>query len=132
MKPTLYTIGHGRQTMEAFLGKLRAAGVRVVCDVRTRPQSRWAPQFSRAALQAALEAAGIRYDYHGLTLGGLPPEGFLNHHGTPAYRGAIILLCERATAEATAIMCAETDAAKCHRSQIAEDAAAAGFAIVHL
>ena len=48
---------------------LRSAGVQTLIDVRRFPGSRRHPQFTRAALAATLQEAGIAY-VHEVELGG--------------------------------------------------------------
>lgn len=57
---TLYTIGYERQSIEAYVDALVAAGVTVVVDVR---QTAWSYKrnFSKVPLARALAAAGIDY-----------------------------------------------------------------------
>ena len=54
----------------AFVGLLKAHGVRLLVDVRTVPRSRHNPQFDKESLPASLATAGIKY-VHMPGLGGL-------------------------------------------------------------
>lgn len=56
----LATIGYERAGVEDFVATLKAAGVRVLIDVRAVPWSQ-RPEFRQAALRATLAAAGIGY-----------------------------------------------------------------------
>src|SRR3546814_5151704 len=58
---TVFTIGHSSHTAESFAGLLQGQGVECLADVRSQPASRFAPQFSRAALEGGLAGAGIAY-----------------------------------------------------------------------
>jgi len=61
MSKAVYTVGHSNRSFEEFLGLLRAYGVKVVVDVRSRPKSRWAPWSVRGTLAWLLEREGIGY-----------------------------------------------------------------------
>ena len=56
----LYLIGYEKSGLAEFLATLGAAGVKTLVDVRDLPLSRRAG-FSKRQLQAAVEAAGMRY-----------------------------------------------------------------------
>ena len=60
--PTIYTIGHGRQSLADFLGLLRRHEIEFVCDVRSVARSRW-PQYNGAVLAEALGEHGIGYEH---------------------------------------------------------------------
>src|SRR5712691_7792223 len=82
----LFTIGHSNITVEQFLELLGRHEVEVLVDVRSAPYSRYCPQFNAAALQRAVEAAGLRYSFAGRSLGGKPAEESLRgDYGTPDY-----------------------------------------------
>ncbi len=108
----IFTIGHSNQAAERFVGLLQQHGVRLLVDVRSAPASRFAPQFSRAALMRSLQDAGIEYRWFGQTLGGKPraPER--------VFDGGISELLEAAGHLPTAIMCAERDPRMCHRTHL--------------
>jgi uncharacterized protein (DUF488 family) len=69
---TLYLIGYEKSGLAEFLATLAAAEVKTLVDVRDLPLSRRAG-FSKRQLQAAVEAAGMRYLH--LRALGTPPEG---------------------------------------------------------
>src|SRR3546814_4329774 len=71
---TVFTIGHSSHTAESFAGLLQGQGVECLADVRSQPASRFAPQFSRAALEGGLPGAGIAYRWLGAALGGRPRD----------------------------------------------------------
>jgi uncharacterized protein (DUF488 family) len=68
--PPLYTIGYGAREIDAFIDVLRAYEIVYLIDIRSRPYSRYKPDFSKEALAGHLEEAGIRYVFMGDTLGG--------------------------------------------------------------
>ncbi|MEX0611682.1 MAG: DUF488 domain-containing protein [Pirellulales bacterium] len=124
-RPTLYTVGHSNHSEEKFLDLLRQHGIEVLVDVRSRPSSRYNPQFNDSNLQRALEAAGIRYLFMGEELGGRPEEQeLLDEEGRALYHrmaesagflSGIERLQRGVSEHRVAIMCSEEDPAICHR-----------------
>ncbi|HZF09413.1 MAG TPA: DUF488 domain-containing protein [Thermoanaerobaculia bacterium] len=65
----IYTLGHSTRPLAEFLALLGENGIRLLTDVRRYPASRRHPHYSRQALEASLQAAGIDY-VHEPDLGG--------------------------------------------------------------
>ena len=144
---TLYTIGHGAATLDAFAGWLEAAGIARIVDVRRYPASRRHPQFNAAALAEALAARSIAYS-HAEDLGGRRvPRPDSNNTGlrNDGFRGyadwmeqqpfaiALDVLLGGAARTPSAVMCAETPWWKCHRRLIADAAELLrGVPVIHL
>jgi uncharacterized protein (DUF488 family) len=143
---TIWTVGHSTRPLEAFLALLGAFGIRAVADVRRFPGSRRHPQYGRDALAAALAAHGIAYRWIP-ALGGRrnprpdsPNTGWRN----PAFRGyadytasaefaaGLDELLALARGAPTAIMCAEAQWWRCHRSIIADVLRVRGIEVVHI
>jgi len=59
---TVYTIGHGRHPFDYFLALLNRYNIKVICDVRSAPRSRW-PQFNERVLAEALRQHNIGYEH---------------------------------------------------------------------
>ncbi len=133
-RPAVYTIGHSNRRIEDFLALLQAHGVKKVVDVRTIPKSRHNPQFNQDELKKSLARAGIAYR-HLKNLGGLRhalPDsvntgwrnlsfrGFADYMQTEEFDFGIELLEGIARKQPTAIMCAEGNPWRCHRSLIAD------------
>jgi uncharacterized protein (DUF488 family) len=146
-EPTIFSIGHGTRTFEAFLELLRAAGVERVVDVRTAPGSRRHPQFGKDALAEALAAEGIAYDWEGRDLGGFrkpKPDsrhvairnagfrGYADHMETEAFRTARDRLIDTSRDTPTAYMCAESVWWRCHRRMLSDSLLVAGCHVLHL
>ena len=121
----VYTVGHSTQPYESFLGLLRRHGIEVVADVRSVPESRWSPQFSRDVLKPALRAAGIRYVFMGDELGARSPdpacyEGkkvvFSRLAAKESFHRGIERVIEGAAQFKVALMCAEKEPTDCHRT----------------
>jgi uncharacterized protein (DUF488 family) len=140
----VFTIGHGVRPIGELIETLEGVEVRTLVDVRRFPSSRRNPQFSRAALRAALEQAGIGY-IHALELGGRrsgePGEerypcirvaafrSYAARMGTDGWQQA---LASALAEPAPCFMCAETLWTRCHRRLIAELLVARGETVVHL
>ncbi|HEY8963408.1 MAG TPA: DUF488 domain-containing protein [Alphaproteobacteria bacterium] len=120
----LWTIGHSNQPIDRFIGLLALYGIEDVYDVRSKPYSRFNPQFGRDRLQTALRHAGIGYVYMGHALGGHPEDPCCYQNGklsyalqarTPMFRSGLEILRSDAATKDIAIMCAEKDPLQCHR-----------------
>ena len=124
-QPTIFTIGHSNQPIEAFIELLRANSVEVVADVRSSPYSQYATQFNAEQVKAAIIAAGIKYVFMGHELGGKPAGSeFYDGAGyvlywrlaqSPAFLAGIARLLKGIRNYRTAIMCSEENPAECHR-----------------
>ncbi len=128
----IYTIGYGARDVDAFLAALQANQVRYLIDVRSRPYSRYKPDFSKDALSAHLENAGIRYVFMGDTLGGQPADescyvdGKVDY-GRVAERPFFLKGIERLQEAhrqqlAVALMCSEGKPEQCHRTKLIANA----------
>ncbi len=144
---TIYTIGHGNRTIEAFIALLAGAGIECLVDVRAYPASRRHPQFAREALERSLAEAGIRYVWEGVSLGGRRQavansphlalkepafRAYADHMGTPQFREGAARLVSLANASRVAVMCAERLPSECHRSFISDYLVARGGQVGHL
>ena len=47
---TIYSIGHGNKKIEDFIGELKSFKIQFLLDIRSKPYSKWNPQFNQAAL----------------------------------------------------------------------------------
>lgn len=128
----LFTIGYEKAKPDEVLGELKRAKVDLVVDTRAVAASR-RPGFSKRALAAELDEAGIAYIH--LQKLGTPPEGreaaragnfntlwhiYDKHIETPeaqAALGELIALVK--SGKRIALLCYERDANECHRSRIA-------------
>jgi uncharacterized protein (DUF488 family) len=141
---TIYTIGHSKHAWPAFLSLLRRSAISLVADARSRPYSRWSPQFNRETLARALEGAGLSYRFMGDALGGRPSDPSLSDPGQdhpnygrmaqlPVYQSGIDLLLDLAAIERVAVMCAESDYRRCHRHWlIAQTLLERGVQVLHI
>lgn len=130
---TIYTVGHSNHEPDIFLQLLRLARIEILVDVRSNPNSSWAPFAKRQNLQELLKSASIKYLYMGDTLGGHPsdPECFDPQTGKTDYQliqqkvsfqEGIIRLLNGCKEYRICLMCAEENPAHCHRSLLVGDA----------
>jgi len=70
----IYTIGYGAREMDDFIAVLKSHQINFLIDIRSKPYSRYKPDFSKHALERKLQAQGIRYVFMGDTLGGQPED----------------------------------------------------------
>jgi uncharacterized protein (DUF488 family) len=108
----LFSIGHSNHPGPGFLALLAQAGIAVLVDVRSRPASRFCPQFNRRALESALAAAGIEYRFRGAELGGRDPLPDADPRFGSAMRELLALARERDAA----MLCSEREPERCHRA----------------
>lgn len=140
----LLTIGYGgERSSEEFVNLLQRYGVRYLVDVRTKPFSKFRPEFSKDAIAAILRRSGIAYVHMGDTLGGLPSDLTCYTDGKVDYskvrerdwfvRGLERLETGWREGHRIAIMCAELEPDRCHRSKlIGEALAARGVLLGHI
>lgn len=120
----LFTIGHSALPIDEFTGLLTNAGVKIVCDVRSSPFSRFAPQFNSQPLERKLAQAAISYKFLGKALGGRIDISSCYVNGridyslvekTGLFKNGVAELLRIAQDAPTAIMCSEKDPLNCHR-----------------
>jgi uncharacterized protein (DUF488 family) len=143
---TIYAIGHSTRSLEDFVEILQAHGVTLLADIRTVPKSRHNPQFSLESLEQELPRHGIQYR-HLKELGGLrkPREdsintgwenasfrGYADYMQTPEFETALGNLIELAGEQRVAIMCAEGNPFRCHRSLVADALTVRGVTVLHI
>jgi uncharacterized protein (DUF488 family) len=143
---TLFTIGYEGATVASFLDALRAAGVRLLVDVRALASSR-RPGFAKTALSANLASIDIEYLHlRGL---GTPADGraaaragrhdemkriFLERMTRDVAQEELERLAEIIRGgRPVCLMCFEADPSHCHRSLVVEALQSlVSFDVVHL
>jgi len=141
--PTLHTLGQGARSLDELISALQAHRIEYLLDVRSSPYSKFRPEFSREALEAALKARGISYVFMGDTLGGQPRDPDCYTDGKVDYAkvrqqsffrsGLDHLRKTHDQRMRAALMCSEGRPEQCHRSKmIGEALAAAGIPIRHI
>lgn len=126
---TIYSIGHGNKKIEDFISELKSFKIQFLLDIRSKPYSKWNPQFNHAALDLELKNNGITYVFVGDTLGGLPEDrSCYDYDGKVVYdlikekdffkQGLERLTTANAKKINLAIMCSESKPEECHRSKL--------------
>ena len=120
----IFTVGHSNHSLEHVLQLLAGAEITAIADVRSKPHSRWSPQFIKETLASALGKNDVAYVFLGRELGGRPDDPALLRNGKPDYdamsrtetfRAGIERIIEGAKTHRIALMCAERDPIDCHR-----------------
>ncbi len=139
--PAIFTVGHSTLSIEAMIELLRMNHVDLLVDVRTVPRSRHNPQFSREAISESVALAGIEYR-HEAALGGFRHplrdsangawrndsfRGFADYMRTSEFNESLDSLLTATHECRIALMCAEGNPFRCHRSLIADAIAARGL-----
>lgn len=124
-KRIVYSIGHSNVSLAGFAKRLVAYKIDRVIDVRTKPYSRWCPQFNKDQLAYALAELDINYDWRGSSMGGKAVN--------VGYDEAIQWVFDRAEYENIVVMCSEGNYRKCHRfTMLTPSFEALGAEIVHI
>ena len=126
MPRTVYTIGHSNHAQADFLKLLADHAIGVVCDVRSRPFSRYNPQFNSDELKAVLSENGTAYLWLGKELGARSDDPGCYEAGkvqfdrlakTAIFRQGLARVQEGiAKGFRIALMCAEKEPLDCHRT----------------
>ncbi|MFO1363493.1 MAG: DUF488 domain-containing protein [Burkholderiales bacterium] len=146
MSLTVWTIGHSTRPRADFLAVLQRYRIEALADVRRFPGSVRNPQYQRAALAAALRAAGIEYVALPALGGRRRPAAASPHTAWrhPAFRGyadhvdgdefaaGLFELLMVARGLRTAVMCAEILWWRCHRRLIADVLVSLGACVIHI
>jgi uncharacterized protein (DUF488 family) len=145
---TIYTFGHGTAGEIELAALIRAAGLKMVVDVRSVPKSRahphvwadrmalWVPDLAAAAYQWCPALGGFRKphaDSPNVSLRHPSFRGYADYMQTPEFAAALAALVEEAEPRRTAIMCSETLWWRCHRRLVADALVLArGIDVAHL
>lgn len=140
----VYTIGHSNRPVGHLIYRLKQHGVRVLVDVRSKPFSRYNPQFNRHDVAESLREAGIPYVWLGHALGGVPDDPALKTRGRPDYEKirksqdyqaglADLAMGLESPVTPMALMCSEQDPSGCHRRRlVGADLLERGYEVVHI
>jgi uncharacterized protein (DUF488 family) len=126
---TIYSIGHGNKEIQSFILELQSFGIGYLLDIRSKPYSKWNPQFNQAQLENELNKNNIKYVFVGETLGGLPNDrSCYDYNGKVVYdlikekdffkEGLKRLITANDKKINLAIMCSESKPEECHRSKL--------------
>jgi uncharacterized protein (DUF488 family) len=142
----IWTIGHSTRSIDDFLELLRVNQITRLADIRTIPQSRRHPHFSRPALETRLRAEGLTYR-HFPDLGGLRKprpdssnggwqnqsfRGYADHMLTASFSTGLDELMRFGEPGRTTVMCAEAVWWRCHRMLVSDALTARGVAVEHI
>ena len=125
----IFTIGYGAREIADFTAVLQANEIAFLIDVRSKPYSRYKPDFSKQALERHLNENNIRYVFMGDTLGGMPDDpDCYDKDGKVVYEwvaqkdfyqdGIGRLQTAYQQGLRVAIMCSEGKPENCHRSKL--------------
>lgn len=124
MNGTVYTIGHSTHSVDNFIALLVQHSVTALSDVRSRPYSRFNPQFNREFLDQVLRTKGIVYVFLGRELGARTDDRTCYKNGkvlydrlseTVSFKRGIARIIDGIGTHRIALMCAEKDPIDCHR-----------------
>lgn len=107
----IFTVGHSNHAIETFLAKLGEHKITHLVDCRSKPYSRFSPQFNQRMLEQACKDYGVVYQWTGKTLGGFSTPG-------PDMAEALDRLAGWTASNPgmrPAMMCAEKNPFDCHR-----------------
>jgi uncharacterized protein (DUF488 family) len=146
MPTIIYTIGHSTRTLDEFVEILQAHAIALLVDIRTIPRSRHNPQFNGDNLKRVLPRKGIAY-LHFPDLGGLRKaqknsvnagwrnasfRGFADYMQTRAFVSALRRLMQLGKSRRLALMCAEGNPFRCHRSLVADALTVRKVHVLHI
>lgn len=126
---TIYSIGHGNKKITDFISELQSYGIEYLLDIRSKPYSKWNPQFNQVQLELELKNHGITYVFVGDSLGGLPADrSCYDYNGKVVYdlikekdffkKGLQRLTTANEKQIHLAVMCSESKPEECHRSKL--------------
>jgi len=142
-KSTLYSIGHGNKSIETLIEELKHFGINYLIDIRSKPYSKYNPQFNQNELKFSLLNKNIKYTFMGDVLGGLPDDTSCYTNGHVDYdklkekdffkKGLQRLITANEKKIKVAIMCSESKPEECHRTKlIGEELIKLGINLNHI
>ena len=136
----IWTIGHSTMPVDDFIQLLGKHSIDTIVDVRTAPYSRFAKQFNKLDVEAALLRHSIAYRYEGQRLGGRPSDptcyraGVVPDHAEREdflqlvdyqavkqkdwFQQALDQVIELSVTGQVALMCSEENPLDCHRHRL--------------
>src|SRR5579863_6587355 len=125
MEGGVFTVGHSTHSPERLLELLRQHGITAVGDVRSKPYSRFNPQFNREVIEKTLADHGIVYRFLGEELGARSEDPACYEGGkvqyerlakTDVFQRGIERVRNGMKACRMVLMCAEKEPLECHRT----------------
>ncbi len=143
MTISILTIGYANQSISEFIKNLQNNNVEAVIDIRSKPYSRYRPQYNRKSLEEHLLSNGIGYKFQGDKLGGLPSNPDLYTDDLPDYdkvrktlpyqQGLNYLEKGLEFGCKMVLLCACSDYTKCHRHNLVGfDLERFGYEVMHI
>jgi hypothetical protein len=128
-QPQIFSIGYGNRTKDDFLNCLTKYNIKCLIDVRSKPFSKYNPDFNKSVLETVLIDRGIEYEFFGEYLGGRPEDSssYLENgkvdyeivRNKTFFRKGIDLLKEKFNKKGRIVlMCSEMKPEECHRSKL--------------
>lgn len=142
-KTPIFSIGYGNRKIDDFIRLLYDYEIGFVVDVRSRPYSKFNPDYSQASLERHLKANAVRYVFMGDTLGGQPSDNSCYTDGKVDYdickskdffKSGIERIKKAWVQDIrVALMCSESKPQDCHRSKLIGQALREnGIGMVHI
>lgn len=128
----IFTIGTSNRPLQEFIDILKKYEIKIAVDVRSFPQSKRFPHFSKDELSKNLEASAIKYIYLGKELGGFRKGGYIKYMETEKFREGIEKLEKIAEKALTVFFCCEKLFFRCHRRFIANVLLSKGWKVYHI
>ena len=140
----IFTIGYGMRAIDQFIQLLKQYQITYLIDVRSKPYSKFNPEYSKGSLEGHIQQEGLKYVYMGDTLGGQPNDRSVYTQDEKVdyrllrqkdyyQRGVLRLRTAWGQQLSIAIMCSEAKPENCHRSRlIAETLFAEGIDVMHI
>ncbi len=110
----VFTIGHGSQSFPDLVPLLVAQHVATIVDVRSKPYSRFAPDFAKERLEGLAAMHGFGYRWLGEQLGGLD----VDPQDRPGFDEALREVLLLAKDAPVVLLCAEAQPDWCHRATV--------------
>lgn len=142
MHNTIFTVGHSTHEIRKFLELLKKHDIKVICDVRSSPYSRFNPQYNQENLKASLLENGIKYVFLGKELGARSDDPTCYKDGkvqydrlakTELFQAGLERLMKGSRDYNIALVCAEKDPLECHRTiLVARELERKGLSISHI
>lgn len=124
----IYSIGHGNRSINDFIALLNQYDIKYLIDVRSRPYSKFNPDFNKEALERVLTQKFIKYLFMGDKIGGLPDDLACRtddkidydkcKHNSNYMEGINRLVTAYEKNLKVAMMCSESKPQECHRSKL--------------
>jgi uncharacterized protein (DUF488 family) len=143
MKKTIYTIGYSAYKSEDFTNEIKQRNINVVIDVRSQPYSRYRSEYNKEAIEELLKSNNINYRNLSLEFGARQTNRKYYTDGKLDFekfavseifsQGIEKIKAASSLGYIIALMCAEKEPEKCHRTiLVARALRDNGFEIRHI